>query len=98
MLTTPISSVQFSGIQSPKIPKRKSTEYMGNNSDPVFPDKRTSIQFSVDKSTHDLYLNQREQYTFYGPYAHIRRSLDYDYHCNYSKTRQWLQDSIIDKL
>jgi hypothetical protein len=74
---------------------------MGNNSDSVdlvFPDKRTSIQFSVEKSTHDLYLNPREQYKFYGPYAHIRRSLDYGYHCNYSKTRQWLQDSIIDKL
>ncbi len=39
-----------------------------------------------------------EQYAFQGPYKHIRETLDYGYHCRYRKDRQWLQDSIIDKL
>ena len=33
-----------------------------------------------------------------GPYAHLRRELDYKYHCNYRKERQWLQDSIIEDI
>ena len=35
---------------------------------------------------------------FYGPYAHIRKTLDYNYHSNYTKERQWLQDSIIEEM
>lgn len=58
--------------------------------------KRTSVHFSVHHSTHSLYETSEEE--FYGPYAHIRRDLDYQYHKNYTKQRQWLQDSIIDKL
>jgi len=33
-----------------------------------------------------------------GPYAHIRKALDYNYHSHYRKERQWLQDSIINEL
>ncbi len=58
--------------------------------------KRTSIKFTLNHSTHSLY--EISEKSFYGPYAHIRRDLDYNYHKNYSKERQWLQDSIIDKL
>lgn len=32
---------------------------------------------------------------FYGPYSHIRSKMDYSYHTNYKKERQWLQDAII---
>jgi len=39
-----------------------------------------------------------DQLYFGGPYAHIRQTLDYSYHTAYTKERQWLQDSIIDKL
>jgi len=35
---------------------------------------------------------------FVGPFAHIRKSLDYNYHSTYSKERQWLQDSIVDDI
>jgi len=35
---------------------------------------------------------------FVGPFAHIRKSLDYNYHSNYTKERQWLQDSIIEDI
>jgi len=58
--------------------------------------KRTSVHFSIQHSTDSLYETPEEE--FYGPYAHIRRELDYEYHKNYTKQRQWLQDSIIDKL
>ena len=33
---------------------------------------------------------------FLGAYAHIRRKLDYNYHVHYTKSRQWLHDSIVD--
>ena len=58
--------------------------------------KRTSVRFSSKHSTNILYETLGED--FVGPYAHIRRTLDYEYHNNYTKERQWLQDSIIDKL
>lgn len=29
---------------------------------------------------------------------HIRKTLDYTYHSNYSKKRQWLQDSVIEDM
>lgn len=32
---------------------------------------------------------------FYGPYSHIRASMDYNF--SFRKERQWLQDSIIDE-
>jgi hypothetical protein len=58
--------------------------------------KRTSIKFTLNHSTHSLYETSDKCY--YGPYAHIRQNLDYNFHNNYTKERQWLQDSIIDKL
>jgi hypothetical protein len=36
--------------------------------------------------------------TFLGPYAHLRKELDYTYHRHYRKERQWLQDSIIEDM
>lgn len=54
-------------------------------------------QFSVFRSTEENNKSDDEQ-AFYGPYAHIRRTLDYTYHSNYTKERQFLQDSIIDEF
>ncbi len=59
--------------------------------------KRTSIVFNGDHSTHDLYV-EKDTNQFFGPYAHIRKTLDYSYHSNYKLQRQWVQDAIIDKL
>ncbi len=59
--------------------------------------KRTSIVFNGDHSTHDLYV-EKDSNQFFGPYAHIRKTLDYSYHSNYKLQRQWVQDAIIDKL
>lgn len=58
--------------------------------------KATSVRFSMVHSTNSMYECSSSE--FYGPYRHIRQSLDYSYHQNYKKERQWLQDSIIDKL
>jgi len=67
---------------------------MTSNRSPSFlkPDK----EFSIQRSTE--WNNRSNNEHYYGPYAHIRRTIDYSYHSNYVKTRQWLQDSIIDKL
>lgn len=54
-------------------------------------------QFSVFRSTEENNKSDDDQ-AFYGPYAHIRRALDYTYHSNYTKERQFLQDSIIDEF
>jgi predicted kinase len=52
--------------------------------------------FSVLVST-DQY-NSTEHRVYFGPYSHLRKNLDYSYHTNYRKERQWLQDSIIEDM
>ena len=54
-------------------------------------------RFSVLQSTADNFRSL-DDLNFYGPYAHIRKTLDYSYHSHYRKERQWLQDSIIEDL
>jgi len=51
-------------------------------------------RFSSAVSTED---NHRADHMhFYGKFAHIRRTLDYSYHANYTFERQIFQDAIID--
>lgn len=52
--------------------------------------------FSVQMSTEVNHKSDDMQ--FYGPYSHIRKQLDYTYHSNYKKERQWLQDAIIEDI
>ena len=59
--------------------------------------KRCKRQFSVFRSTEENNKSD-DDHAFFGPYAHIRRTLDYTYHKNYTKERQFLQDSIIDEF
>ena len=54
--------------------------------------RRFSELVSTDKH------NASDDRNFYGPYAHLRKELDYEYHTNYQKSRQWLQDSIIEDI
>eukprot|EP00529_Nitzschia_sp_RCC80_P013921 CAMPEP_0113482394 /NCGR_PEP_ID=MMETSP0014_2-20120614/22896_1 /TAXON_ID=2857 /ORGANISM="Nitzschia sp." /LENGTH=728 /DNA_ID=CAMNT_0000375909 /DNA_START=234 /DNA_END=2420 /DNA_ORIENTATION=- /assembly_acc=CAM_ASM_000159 len=42
--------------------------------------------------------NKSDSMRFYGKYAHLRRTLDYSYHSNYTFERQKLQDAIIDSM
>jgi len=67
-----------------------------NEMKPTF--KRPSLkrEFSLQQSTE--WNNRTDDEIYFGPYAHIRKTMDYSYHSNYIKTRQWLQDSIIEKL
>lgn len=54
-------------------------------------------RFSIEQSTDDINKAATDaDQQFHGPYAHIRKTLDYTYHTHYRKQRQWLQDSIID--
>ena len=53
-------------------------------------------RFSTLLSTEDYNCVHSEEY--FGPYAHLRKQLDYTYHTNYRKERQWLQDSIIEDM
>jgi hypothetical protein len=53
-------------------------------------------RFSIIESTEKH--NGVDTKEFCGPYAHLRRELDYTYHTNYRKERQWLQDSIIEDM
>jgi Zeta toxin len=39
--------------------------------------------------------NKSDDRHFYGKYSHIRKTLDFSYHCNYTFERQKLQDAII---
>eukprot|EP00977_Amphora_coffeiformis_P010819 scaffold2536_cov169-Amphora_coffeaeformis.AAC.12 len=48
---------------------------------------------SYTKSTEENHMSP--DMNFYGPFAHIRKTLDYEYHCNYTYERQRFQDTII---
>mmetsp|Transcript_4451 Transcript_4451/g.12389 ORF Transcript_4451/g.12389 Transcript_4451/m.12389 type:complete len:177 (+) Transcript_4451:58-588(+) len=53
-------------------------------------------QFSTLKSSEKN--NKSDDFAFYGPFAHLRKTLDYTYHSNYRMERQWLQDAIIEEF
>lgn len=72
----------------PKKPKPRFTA--------TIPRRCPSRRFSVVASTE--INNCVDDTSFYGPYAHLRETLDYDYHHNYKKERQWLQDSIVEEM
>lgn len=60
--------------------------------------KRINIfaSFTTNISTEDNYRSSDMK--FFGSYTHIRKMLDYNYHSNYCKKRQWLQDSVIEDI
>lgn len=51
---------------------------------------------SWHQSTEDTYRIPFLQ--FYGKYASLRSTLDYNYHSNYSRARQLLQDEILENI
>ena len=57
-----------------------------------------SRRFSILMSTEEFNREPTDERIYYGPYAHLRKRLDYNYHVHYKKERQWLQDSIIEDL
>jgi hypothetical protein len=65
------------------------------SSDLTVPRKsRKFRRFSVFVSTEANH--QADNMNFYGRYSHIRETLDYSYHRNYSFERQKFQDAIVD--
>lgn len=55
---------------------------------------RTQLSYRIDSyllSDHSISTKK----TFYGRFAHIRKTLDYNYHSNYTFERQRFQDAII---
>jgi hypothetical protein len=53
-------------------------------------------RFSVTKSSEENHCSDNRK--FYGQFAHIRKTLDYSYHSNYTFERQVFQDAIINEL
>merc|ERR1711920_513143 len=48
---------------------------------------------------HSTEVNFRaDNMNFYGLYSHIRETLDYKYHCNYTRERQLFQDAIVENM
>jgi hypothetical protein len=54
--------------------------------------KRFSVLISSEEN------NSSGDMTFYGEFSHIRKTLDYTYHSNYTFERQKLQDAIISDM
>ena len=53
--------------------------------------------FRCNESTEAHFkIPDGEPKKFYGSYGHVRKQLDYTFHCCYRKERQWLHDSIIE--
>ena len=70
-------------------------------------DSSNIMHYNWDLSTEDNYresnvpkqqLGEQQHAAFYGRYQRARRRLDYTYHAIYSKSRQLLQDKIIDTV
>ena len=55
--------------------------------------KETRAPFSVLLSSENN--NESDDMNFYGKFSHIRKTLDYSYHSNYTFERQKLHDAII---
>jgi len=55
--------------------------------------KETRVPFSVLLSSEKN--NESDDMNFYGKFSHIRKTLDYSYHSNYTFERQKLHDAII---
>jgi predicted kinase len=58
--------------------------------------RRKHRRFSVLVSSEEN--NSTDDFKFYGKFSHIRETLDYNYHSNYTFERQKLQDAIIDDM
>jgi predicted kinase len=54
--------------------------------------------FAPKMSSELNYKASADEQGFYGPFSHIRATLDYSYHEHYTKKRQSLQDSIISDM
>mmetsp|Transcript_16658 Transcript_16658/g.22100 ORF Transcript_16658/g.22100 Transcript_16658/m.22100 type:complete len:610 (-) Transcript_16658:158-1987(-) len=92
--------------------RRRSVNWSSDTGDKPELDKRLSIFAMKDRRQRSMRgLTRQKSYslhsatdqnhksidmTFYGPYSHIRKTMDYGYHNNYTKERQWLQDAIVD--
>mmetsp|Transcript_31348 Transcript_31348/g.63710 ORF Transcript_31348/g.63710 Transcript_31348/m.63710 type:complete len:352 (+) Transcript_31348:276-1331(+) len=53
-------------------------------------------KYNLNKSTEQNYKSR--DHSFYGPFASLRKSLDYEYHYNYTRERQCVQDEILRKM
>ena len=70
------------------------------------PTNTRSMRFILRSSENNHYNydisseenHQTSEMRFYGNYAHIRKTLDYSYHSNYTEARQRLQNLIIDDM
>jgi predicted kinase len=58
--------------------------------------RRYRPSFSVSLSTELNY--KADKLEFFGPFSHIRETLDYDHHVPYTHERQTLQDAIISHM
>jgi len=58
--------------------------------------KQERAPFSVLLSSEEN--NQSDDMNFYGKFSHIRKTLDYSYHSNYTFERQKLHDAIITNM
>ena len=88
-------------MTSPKVPHKSKEMKHANTTGEVGVTRGSlfrkcqSRRFSIQQSTDDINKALQGE-ECYGPYAHIRETLDYTYHSHYRKERQWLQDSIIE--
>ena len=64
-------------------------------------------EYSLDQSTEQNYMQRKQQQQllndsstsdFTRPFGSVRRSLDYSYHCHYTRQRQLVQDGILLRL
>ena len=60
------------------------------------PPPRVPAGYDYDKGTHENYRSARP--LFAGPFADIRRGLDYAYHNHYTAERQRVQDAIVERF
>lgn len=70
----------------------------GSGRVPIQPKVELTRLYSYIASTEDNWRALPGDFDFYGPFKDLRGTLDYSYHCNYRKERQYFQDAIIQKM
>ena len=81
-------------ITIPQLERLKTTEL--DKLTAASKERKHRRRFSTLRSSEENHMS--ESLSFYGPFAHIRGTLDYTFHSNYTFERQRFQDAVVNEF
>jgi len=85
---------EFAAVFDPKFEEHEEHSANGKRREQLRLSRKTHRRFSTLVSTEENH--RTDECKFYGKFSHIRKTLDYSYHSNYTFERQMFQDAIVD--